>query len=259
MEIPQVKSVEIKSNIINEIPTREIPTNVIRELPPPVVAPTYTPPPVTRSLEVPIIDMPNPVIDYPTLDVPTQEEWEGMIQNQNKEEAVPKENVRELPDTPKAGIPVNVGGVEVMLPDPGVLATAGAVAVITTASAMIATQVLNAGKQAAEPLIRELTKKKTKVKIKTVKPVLHFVQAEDGNVDIFEYSGTGTRLVAQTDKVEQYIRDQVEENLYYEMDNKIIIDDVISDKFTKEGQKRFKKLFAPAKVIAKKLASKFAI
>ena len=258
MEIPQVKSVDIKSNIINEIPTREIPTNVIRELPPPVVAPTYTPPPVTRSLEVPIIDMPNPVIDYPTLDVPTQEEWEGMIENQNKEEAVPKENVRELPDA-KTGIPVNVGGVEVMLPDPGVLATAGAVAVITTASAMIATQVLNAGKQAAEPLIRELTKKKTKVKIKQVKPVLHFVQAEDGNVDIFEYSGTGTKLVAQTDNVEQYIRDQVEENLYYEMDNKVIIDDVISSKFTKEGQKRFKKLFAPAKVIAKKLASKFAI
>lgn len=257
MEIPKVKSVDIKSNIINEIPTREIPTNVIRELPPPVVAPTYTPPPVTRSLEVPIIDMPNPVIDYPTLDVPTQEEWEGIIENQNKEEAVPKENVRELPDA-KAGIPVNVGGVEVMLPDPSVLATAGAVAVITTASAMVATQVLNAGKQAAEPLIRELTKKKTKVKIKQVKPVLHFVQAEDGNVDIFEYSGTGTKLVAQTDNVEQYIRDQVEENLYYEMDNKVIIDDVISSKFTKEGQKRFKKLFAPAKVIAKKLASKFA-
>ena len=41
--------------------------------------------------------------------------------------------------------------------------------------------------------------------------------------------------------------------------NKIIIDDVIKDKFTKEGAKRFKSLFAPAKTIAKKLSAKFSI
>ena len=43
------------------------------------------------------------------------------------------------------------------------------------------------------------------------------------------------------------------------MDNKIIIDDVIKEKFTKEGAKRFKSLFAPAKSIAKKLSAKFSI
>ena len=38
----------------------------------------------------------------------------------------------------------------------------------------------------------------------------------------------------------------------------VIIDDVILDKFTKEGQKRFKSLFAPAKKIAKKLAARLS-
>ena len=41
-------------------------------------------------------------------------------------------------------------------------------------------------------------------------------------------------------------------------DNKIIIDDVIADKFTKEGQQRFKPLFSPAKKIAKKLAARLS-
>jgi len=124
---------------------------------------------------------------------------------------------------------------------------------------MIATTALNALKNAAEPIIKEATKKKFKIKIKQVKPVLHYVLAEGGHIDIFEYSAEGTRLVEQVENVEQYIRDQVEINSLYEIDNKIIIDDVISSKFTKEGQQRFKPLFAPAKKIAKKLSAKFSI
>jgi len=123
---------------------------------------------------------------------------------------------------------------------------------------MIATQVLNLVKNAAEPVIREATKNKFKIKIKQTKPVLHYVMAEEGHIDIFEYSAEGTRLVAQTDNVEQYIRDQVETNAYYEMDNKIIIDDVMSDKFTKEGRERFKSLFTPPKKIAKKLSARLS-
>ena len=114
-------------------------------------------------------------------------------------------------------------------------------------------------KNAAEPIIKEATKNKFKIKIKQVKPVLHYVLAESGHIDIFEYSENGTRLVEQVSNVEQYIRDQVEINALYEIDNKIIIDDVIANKFTKEGQARFKPLFAPAKKIAKKLSAKFSI
>jgi hypothetical protein len=152
-----------------------------------------------------------------------------------------------------------VAGVKVDLPDPSLVATAGAVAVVTTASTMVATTALNALKNAAEPIIKEATKKKFKIKIKQIKPVLHYVLAEGGHIDIFEYSADGTRLVDQVENVEQYIRDQVEINSLYELDNKIIIDDVIAEKFTKEGQTRFKPLFAPAKKIAKKLSAKFSI
>jgi hypothetical protein len=166
--------------------------------------------------------------------------------------------------TPIAEIPansnptINVAGLKIDLPDPSLVATAGSVAVVTTAATMASTAVLNVLKNAAEPLIKEATKNKFKIKIKQVKPVLHYVMAEGGHIDIFEYSAEGTRLVDQTDNVEQYIRDQVDINSLYEIDNKIIIDDVISDKFTKEGQKRFKPLFSPAKKIAKKLSARLS-
>ncbi len=138
------------------------------------------------------------------------------------------------------------------------VATAGAVAVVTTAATIASTTVLNALKNAAEPIIKEATKNKFKIKIKQVKPVLHYVLAEGGHVDVFEYSAEGTRLIEQVTNVEQYIRDQVEINALYEIDNKIIIDDVIKDKFTKEGKERFKPLFAPAKKIAKKLSARLS-
>ena len=63
---------------------------------------------------------------------------------------------------------------------------------------------------------------------------------------------------AQTDNVEQYIRDQVDTNSLYEIENKVIIDDVMKDKFTKEGQERFKSLYAPPKKIAKKLSARLS-
>ena len=50
----------------------------------------------------------------------------------------------------------------------------------------------------------------------------------------------------------KYLRDQVEIDAFWEYDNKIIIDEELGEQLTKEGQKRFKKYFAP-KVIAKKL------
>jgi hypothetical protein len=243
--------------------------------------------PLVRGLEVPIVDVPNTTIKYPVINVPTQAEFDAAVnaerQKQSQEEK-PKE--RGLPDTtpppqlpqvaqipftqtpastPVAEVPADkpqptfsVYGVDINLPDPSLVATAGAVAVVTTASTMVATTALNTLKNAAEPIIKEATKNKFKIKIKQVKPVLHYVMAEEGHVDIFEYSADGTRLVEQVTNVEQYIRDQVEINALYEIDNKIIIDDVIKDKFTKEGKERFKSLFAPAKKVAKKLAARLS-
>ena len=237
--------------------------------------------PIIRGLEVPVIDAPNTRIPYPIINVPTQEEFDAAVQAERDKQAQedPTKN-RGLPDstpppqlpavvqtppsqTPIAEIPadkpsVTIAGLNIDLPDPSLVATAGAVAVVTTAATMASTAVLNVLKNAAEPLIKEATKNKFKIKIKQVKPVLHYVMAEAGHVDIFEYSAEGTRLVAQTDNVEQYIRDQVEINSLYEIDNKIIIDDVMKDKFTKEGQERFKGLYAPPKKIAKKLSARLS-
>jgi len=244
--------------------------------------------PVVRGLEVPVVDVPNTTIKYPVINVPTQAEFDAAVNAERQKQAQeekPKE--RGLPDTTTpppqlpqvvqtppiqtpvpttvAEVPANkpqptftVGGIDINLPDPSLVATAGAVAVVTTAATIASTTVLNALKNAAEPMIKEATKNKFKIKIKQVKPVLHYVMAEGGHIDIFEYSAEGTRLVEQVTNIEQYIRDQVEINALYEIDNKIIIDDVIKDKFTKEGKERFKSLFAPAKKIAKKLSARLS-
>ena len=257
----------------------------------PSVIPTINPPvtksvevPVVRGMELPVILMPDTRIKYPVVNVPTQEEFDAAVRaEQNKQAQEDAAKNRGLPDTtpppqlpqvdqtspsqtPIAEIPAEskpqptftVGGIDINLPDPSLVATAGAVAVVTTAATIASTTVLNALKNAAEPLIKEATKNKFKIKIKHVKPVLHYVLAESGHIDIFEYSADGTRLVEQVENVEQYIRDQVDINALYEIDNKIIIDDIIADKFTKEGQKRFKPLFSPAKKIAKKLSARLS-
>ena len=270
----------------------KVPNTNINRIAGPSIIPTIERPvvrsieqPIVRGLEVPVIDVPNTRIPYPVVNVPTQEEFDAAVKAEREKQAAEKEEkTRGLPDAKPVDLPPSiqqaipqpvtpvievppqpktptftVNGIDINLPDPSLVATAGAVAVVTTASTMIASTALNAVKNAAEPIIKEATKKKFKIKIKQVKPVLHYVLAEGGHVDIFEYSATGTRLIEQIDNVEQYIRDQVEINSLYEIDNKIIIDDVIADKFTKEGQQRFKPLFAPAKKIAKKLSAKFSI
>jgi len=237
--------------------------------------------PVSRGLVLPVFDNPDTSIKYPVINVPTQEEFDAAVKaEKEKEQQQQQDKTRGLPDsrpelppqiqaltqTPpvtKAEIPadkpsISIAGVNIDLPDPSLVATAGAVAVVTTAATMVSSIGLNVVKNAAEPLIREAVKNKFKIKIKQVKPVLHYVMTDAGTVDIFQYSAEGTKLIGSTDNVEQYIRDQVETNAFYETENKIIIDDVVGDKFTKEGQKRFKSLFAPAKKIAKKLSARLS-
>jgi hypothetical protein len=280
--------------IIGNNPIR-VPNTNINRIPSPSIISTIDGPtirnvetPVVRGLEVPVIDIPNTGIKYPIIDVPTQAEFDAAVNAERQKQAQEQlEKTRGLPDTtpppqlpqtvqippaqpstlsPVVEVPTNkpqstftIGGIDINLPDPSLVATAGAVAVVTTAATIASTTVLNALKNAAEPIIKEATKNKFKIKIKQVKPVLHYVLAEEGHIDIFKYSADGTRLIEQVSNVEQYIRDQVEINALYEIDNKIIIDDVIKDKFTKEGKERFKSLFAPARKIAKKLSAKLSI
>ena len=269
-----------------------IPSSNVNRIAGPSIIPTIDRPtvlnmevPVVRGLEVPIVNVPDTGIKYPVINVPTQAEFDAAVNAERQKQAQEQqEKTRGLPDTtpppqlsqvvqttptqtptPVVEVPTDklqptftVGGIDINLPDPSLVATAGAVAVVTTATTMVSGIALNMVKNAAEPLIREAVKNKFKIKLKQVKPVLHYVMTDSGNVDIFEYSADGTKLVDSTDNVEQYIRAQVETNSFYETENKIIIDDVVSDKFTKEGKKRFKPLFAPAKKVAKKLSARLS-
>jgi len=256
----------------------------------PSVIPTINPPitknvqiPVVRSLDLPIVRLPDTRIKYPTVDVPTQQEFDAAVKaEREKQQEEERDKPRQLPTstpppqpavvaqippipaptTPVIEVPdnpqINVAGLTIDLPDPSLVATAGAVAVVTTAATMVSSIGLNMVKNAAEPVIREAVKNKFKIKLKQVKPVLHYVMTDTGHVDIFQYSADGTKLIDTTDSVENYLRAQVETNAFYETENVIIIDDVVGDKFTKEGQKRFKSLFAPAKKIAKKLSARLS-
>jgi len=291
MEINQINSNSVPTIGSNPIRVSNIGNATIAG---PSIIPTIERPtvrnvevPIVRGLEVPVINAPNTTIKYPVINVPTQEEFDAAVKAERDKQAQEQlDKTRGLPDTtpppqlpssiqtpptqtpitaPVTEVPVDkpqptfsVYGVNVNLPDPSLVATAGAVAIVTTAATMASSAVLNVLKNAAEPFIKEATKNKFKIKIKQVKPVLHYVMSEGGNVDIFEYSADGTRLVAQTDNVEQYIRDEIEKNTLYEIENKVIIDEPVKDKFTKEGQERFKSLYAPPKKIAKKLSARLS-
>jgi len=185
-----------------------VPNTSINRISGPSVIPTVDRPilqqinaPVVRGLEVPVIDAPNTTIQYPVVKVPTQAEFDSAVKNnQKQQEQQPAEKSRGLPDptpapqlppsvqtpdiqtpiieTPKqiAEVPADlpkptftVNGIDINLPDPSLVATAGAVAVVTTAATIASTTVLNALKNAAEPMIKEATKNKFKIKIKQVK------------------------------------------------------------------------------------------
>jgi len=87
----------------------------------PSIIPTINPPvnrsvdvPVVRGMELPVILMPNTGIKYPTIDVPTQEEFDAAVKEeqkkQEKEEEEERDKPRSLPNTkpviPQIQIPV---------------------------------------------------------------------------------------------------------------------------------------------------------
>jgi len=253
-----------------DIPRISIPSNIIRTLPPPAV--DVVPPPITTELTPPVIDVPSPVIEYPTIDMPTREEFEGMVTPPSEQQQPETtQDTRDLPPPappapplpqPEPPVPqptVDVPGVgPVPLPEAAPLITAGTTAVVAAAATMTATILFSQVKdKLLAPLIERISKTK-KIKIKQKKPVLHFVEAENG-VQIFEYTVKGTRLKDSTENIEQYLRDTIDIDSLYEFDNKIIIDDDLKNRFTKEGQKRFKKHFCPPQSIVKKLSARISV
>ncbi len=237
-----------------EIEPIRIPSNIIREIPPPITRPV--PRPVVDGLERPVVDVPGYEFDYPTIDVPTEQDFQEQLQQPPP--PVPDVDIptRDLPDNVQVDVP-GVGPVD--LPPIAPLVTAGATAAVTAVVALGSTVLLNQLKDKfLGPVIDRLSKRSKKKKRKTKKPVLHFMQSENG-VSVMEYSAKGTRLVTVTDNIEQYLRDQIDIDSLYEYDNKLIIDSGIKELLTKEGQKRFKKHLVPPSAIVKKLSAKFSL
>lgn len=73
----------------------------------PPIIPTIEPPvtrraerSVTHGLQLPIVDIPNPSLNYPVIDVPTQEEFDAAVRaEQQKQKEEQEEKTRGLPDS----------------------------------------------------------------------------------------------------------------------------------------------------------------
>ena len=168
-----------------EIPRIIVPRPVIDGLPRPIFEP-----PVTRGIKPPSIRVPDTTIDYPEIDVPTRQEWEGQIQPPKDEsQTVPEQDTRDLPpgarppaSQPPAAPPapstrtaeIELPGFTIPVPDREVIEATAAVAAVSTASALAATTALKplfewllklmktAMKQVVEKVKKKLQKNKYK-------------------------------------------------------------------------------------------------
>ena len=83
--------------------------SIIPTIEPPVIQ--STPPPISRGLTLPVFRMPDPSINYPVINVPTQEEFDAAVAAEKKQQEEPKEEKsRGLPDSkpilPQVQVPV---------------------------------------------------------------------------------------------------------------------------------------------------------
>ena len=156
------------------VPRITIPNPVIRQLPSPNIR--NTPPPVVRGIKPPVISVPDPTIQYPTIDVPTEEDFRNqMQQGQNGGEAQEEDSRTLGPPTAEVGVPPTLtipGGINIPIPTNDVIAATAGVAAVSTASALAATTALKpvfewllklmktAMKQVVDKVKKKLTKEK---------------------------------------------------------------------------------------------------
>ena len=246
---------------------------IIQRIPAPVT--DVVAPPIVRGIDTPIVNIPDIIIPYPTIDIPTRQEWRQQMTPVPVQQPTspPPEDTRALPppkpqpQTPVKPQPIKevvppeqkpdftIGGVDINVPEATILVSAAATAIVVTAASLGATFGFNALKRV---VVAKL--KKNKVKIKGGKSVLHYIPTSDGEgVKILRYSSDGVSLVDTTSNVEDYIRNQIDQNVLYELDNTVIIDSSLQTKFTKEGSDRFKLLFLDPQKFVKKLTAKVSL
>ena len=266
------------------LPPIRLSSGRLERIPAPVV--DNVAPPVVNSLQVPVVDVPIPRIDYPRVELPAAEPTTNSApssQSQSTEE--PTQPTRQLPDSPKmppAVVPpkalpipapaipktetppeatkdiitVEIAGRDINIPSPQAVVQASATAVVGTSATLVTALVFNQVRTAAAPVLQKLARDKFKIKLKSMKPVLHFVE-EEGEVHVIEYSEEGVKVLnTHVQNPEQYLRDLIDADHLFETDHKIIIDEPVKERFTKEGAKRFN-YFISAKKLAKRMAARF--
>ena len=159
----------------------------------------------------------------------------------------------EIEETEIVGQPAPFTLVE--LPEPQVVLQGMTTAVISTGVTLVTATVVRSLTKKAGQEIAKLKRNKFKVKIKSIKPVIHMVQNDDGSVSALEYTAEGVKTIGNHIQPEQFLRDRVEADELFEATHRIVIDEQIKGMFTKEGAQRFA-YFAPAKKMAKRLAAK---
>jgi hypothetical protein len=88
IKLTEIKSTDIRIQGPSIIPAIEPPTSRSSEVP------------VVRGMELPIINMPSTAIKYPTINVPTQEEFDAAVKaEREKQAAEQQEKSRGLPDS----------------------------------------------------------------------------------------------------------------------------------------------------------------
>ena len=250
----------------------------INRLPPPVIEALPVPIVTKSTLEKPIIDIPVPKLDYPRIEIPTspevfipqkeEKQTDGTSKNRSLSDTppvVPAIEVPKLPpivpatpqlEPPGKTMEINILGHEVNIPTPAAAVEAGATAIIGTSVTLGTAIVFNQARQAAAPVLQKMARNKFKIRLRNIKPVLHFIE-ENGLVHVIKYDGEGVKLLNNhVENPEQYLRDLIDADRLFEADHKIIIDEPVKQRFTKEGAKRFN-YFVPAKKIARKLAARF--
>jgi hypothetical protein len=263
---------------INRVGVDRVSTPSINRLPPPVIEALPAPIITKSTLDKPVIDIPVPKLDYPRIEIPTspevsipqkeEKQTDGTSKNRSLGEVppvVPAIEVPKLPpvvpatpqfEPPGKTVEVNILGHEVNIPTPAAAVEAGATAIIGTSVTLGTAIVFNQARQAAAPVLQKMARDKFRIRLRNIKPVLHFIE-ENGLVHVIKYDAEGVKLLNNNvENPEQYLRDLIDADHLFEADHKILIDDLIKDKFTKEGAKRFN-YFVPAKKLAQKLAARF--
>lgn len=246
--------------------------SLIDKLPPPVT--DRTAPPMI-GIPRPVVELPNLQIQYPSLPLPPPDPGAGrptVPPQEKKEEESPRKlpppKLPVLPPPPRIVVAppqndlllqpptppvehqkIEIGGIKVDIPTPSEVAQASTTAVLSTSATLVTAMAFNQGRKVIGEAIGKASRRKFKIRLRSVKPVIHMIHGDDG-VTVVEYSHDGVKTLAtQLQNPEQFLRDAVEMDELFEATHKIVIDDPIKDMFSREGVKRFSYFANPRKLI----------